>query len=80
MILCVCVLQVLEEFMSYNTEMTHADYSSMKMGDPYSIFMVDQTHECHMMFDCYLRNRNVSLFHTWLMDTVSFYRCAVSRF
>lgn len=77
---CVCVLQVLEEFLSYSGEMTHTDYSSMKMGDPYSIFMVDQTHECHMMFLCYLRNRNVSLFHTWFMDTVSFCRCAVSRF
>ncbi|KAG1926840.1 alpha-2-macroglobulin-like protein [Pimephales promelas] len=32
--------KVLEEFMSYSTEMTHADYSSMKMGDPYSIFMM----------------------------------------
>ncbi|XP_016362343.1 CD109 antigen-like [Sinocyclocheilus anshuiensis] len=30
---------VLEEFMSYSREMTHADYSSVKMGDPYSIFM-----------------------------------------
>uniref|UniRef100_A0A8C1EJF4 CD109 molecule n=1 Tax=Cyprinus carpio carpio TaxID=630221 RepID=A0A8C1EJF4_CYPCA len=30
---------VLEEFMSYSREMTHTDYSSMKMGDPYSIFM-----------------------------------------
>ncbi|KTG44115.1 hypothetical protein cypCar_00028359, partial [Cyprinus carpio] len=38
---------VLEEFMSYSREMTHADYSSVKMGDPYSIFMVD----------FYLRNR-----------------------
>lgn len=33
--------------MSYSREMTHADYSSVKMGDPYSIFMVD----------FYLRNR-----------------------
>ncbi|XP_016415433.1 CD109 antigen-like [Sinocyclocheilus rhinocerous] len=30
---------VLEEFMSYSREMTHADYSSVKMGEPYSIFM-----------------------------------------
>ncbi|KAK7133996.1 hypothetical protein R3I94_015754 [Phoxinus phoxinus] len=32
--------KVLEEFMSYSGEMTHTDYSSMKMGDPYSIFMM----------------------------------------
>ncbi|XP_026146326.1 CD109 antigen [Carassius auratus] len=31
---------VLEEFMSYSSEMTHADYSSVIMGDPYSIFMM----------------------------------------
>ncbi|XP_048063984.1 CD109 antigen isoform X2 [Megalobrama amblycephala] len=31
--------KVLEEFMSYSGEMTHTDYSSMKMGDPYSTFM-----------------------------------------
>ncbi|XP_016084557.1 CD109 antigen-like [Sinocyclocheilus grahami] len=30
---------VLEEFMSYSREMTHADYSSVKLGDPYYIFM-----------------------------------------
>lgn len=60
--------------MSYSREMTHTDYSSMKMGDPYSIFMVDQTHQC------YLRNRNVSLFRTGFMDIVSFFRRAVSRF
>ncbi|XP_026114951.1 CD109 antigen-like [Carassius auratus] len=29
---------VLEEFLSYSREMSHTDYSSMKMGDPYSIF------------------------------------------
>lgn len=39
--------------MSYSRETTHVDYSSMKMGDPYSIFMV----ECHLMLDFYLRNR-----------------------
>ncbi len=39
--------------MSYSREMTHVDYSSMKMGDPYSIFMV----ECHLTLDFYLRNR-----------------------
>lgn len=39
--------------MSYSREMTHADYSSMKMGDPYSIFMVG----CHLTLDFYLRNR-----------------------
>lgn len=71
---CVCVLQVLEEFMSYSGEMTHPDYSRLKMGDPYSIFMVDQTREC------YLSNWNVSVFRTGFMDTVSFCRCAVSRF
>ncbi|XP_043074809.1 CD109 antigen isoform X2 [Puntigrus tetrazona] len=30
---------VLEEFMSYSIDMTYADYSSMEMGDPYSVFM-----------------------------------------
>ncbi|XP_050993859.1 CD109 antigen [Labeo rohita] len=29
---------VLEEFLSYSTDMTRLDYNSMKMGDPYSIF------------------------------------------
>ncbi|XP_051951277.1 CD109 antigen-like [Xyrauchen texanus] len=30
---------VLEEFMAYSSEVTQTDYSGMKMGDPYSIFM-----------------------------------------
>ncbi|KAF4099898.1 CD109 antigen [Onychostoma macrolepis] len=30
---------VLEEFMSYSRDIIRTDYSSMKMGDPYSIFM-----------------------------------------
>ncbi|XP_077076926.1 CD109 antigen isoform X2 [Siphateles boraxobius] len=32
--------KVLEEFMSYSREMAHTDSSSMKLGDPYSIFMM----------------------------------------